>query len=350
MTVIACYGRSDESPIRISDLSVSTRHASLEFVDGNWFIEDLNSTNGTFINGAKISRGQVVNGDVVHLGTFKTQFENGQLIVPQTGVSSVGGAQNKTLKSESNSRINQKLVLGAVASSIILLIALLLVNQISSGTSTATDASKATVFIEVSNSQDQKCWIGSGFLVGDGSLVATNAHVAAAGSDADYEERDCTNIQIGYTTNSQDTPSMFRKANVIEISEVDDLALLQIVEPLENLKGLSLSRVTATIGEPLTVLGYPLVGGETITVSNGVVSGFDSSDGENFIKISAIINGGNSGGPVVGKDGKVIAVASAARPAGIECSDSGDCYTDGQELSLARPISLISQWIEERGK
>lgn len=347
---INVYGRNSESSIRISDASVSSRHASIEFVDGGWFIEDLNSTNGTFVNGVKVSRIQIVNGDVIHLGTFRTHFENGQLIVPQTEVSLASGQVEGVLFSSPKSQFNRKLVAGVLASLMFLLTAVLFVSLFSSEPPTVTDASKATVFIEVTNSQDQKCWIGSGFLVGDGSLVATNAHVAVPGSDATYAEKDCTNLQIGYTTNSQEAPSMFRQAEVVEISEVNDLALLKISDPLKSLVGLPLSDETATIGAPLTVFGYPGLGGATITVNNGVVSGFDNTDGDEYIKISAVINSGNSGGPVLGKDGKVLGVASAANLAGVECSDDGDCYTDGQNVGLARPIKLISQWLAQRSK
>ena len=348
MTVIARYGRSDDSPIRISDPSVSTHHLSLEFIDGSWFVEDLNSTNGTFVNGKKVSRLQIVNGDVIHLGTFKTQFENGQLIVPSVAISSVQGEPKEIVNPQTNPRLNRRVFLGVCASLVTLTVVLVALNRILSESPTIIDASKATVFIEVSNSQDEKCWIGSGFLVGDGSMVATNAHVAAASSDASFAEKDCTRIRIGYTTNSQEAPSMFRQAEVIEISEVNDLALLQISDPLKNLGGLPLSDGPAAIGAPLTVFGYPGLGGATITVNNGVVSGFDNSDGDEYIKISAVINSGNSGGPVVGNDGKVLGVASAANLAGVECSDNGDCFTDGQNVGLARPTKLISQWLAQR--
>ena len=79
-----------------------------------------------------------------------------------------------------------------------------------------------------------------------------------------------------------------------------------------------------------------------------MVSGFDSSGGSELIKISAVINSGNSGGPVIDKDNKVIGVASAANQAGIECTDSGECYTDGQNVNLARPIKLVSDWLNAR--
>jgi hypothetical protein len=55
------------------------------------------------------------------------------------------------------------------------------------------------------------------------------------------------------------------------------------------------------IGDKIYIIGYPNVGGNTITLTEGVVSGF-SGDSENLIKISASTNKGNSGGIVIGQN------------------------------------------------
>lgn len=344
MTSVIRYGRSEDSPLRISDSSVSLRHASLEWVDGSWFIEDLQSTNGTFVNGERVSRSLVVNGDIVFLGQLKLVFQDAELKPPrqENSIPSSIGAN-----SSSTSSSNRLVIMAS------LFVALLVVGFAIQGRSwfnsgNTANATKATVFIVASNSSGEDCWSGSGFVVGDGSMVVTNAHVAAPGSKDSYLEKQCTNLKVGYTTDDRKAPSIFRVARVLEISESEDLALLEISEPLKGIESLELQNARLAIGDSLTVYGYPALGGETITVSNGVVSGFDSSEGSELIKISAVINSGNSGGPVIGKDNKVIGVASAANLAGIECTDSGECFTDGQNVNLARPIKLVVDWLSAR--
>jgi S1-C subfamily serine protease len=344
LTALVRYGRLGESPLRISDSSVSLRHASLEWIDGSWFIEDLQSTNGTFVNGERVSRSVVVNGNVVYLGQFKLIFQDGELKLPGQENSIPIPATPNSLSSSGSKRF----ILTAS-----LLIGLLLIGFAIQGRAwfrgaDTANATKATVFIVASNSSGEDCWSGSGFVVGDGSMVVTNAHVAAPGSKDSYLEKQCTNLKVGYTTDDRKAPSIFRNAQVLEISEREDLALLKVNDPLKGVKSLELQNAQLSIGDSLTVFGYPALGGETITVSNGVVSGFDSSGGSELIKISAVINSGNSGGPVIDKDNKVIGVASAANQAGIECTDSGECYTDGQNVSLARPIKLVSDWLNAR--
>ena len=56
------------------------------------------------------------------------------------------------------------------------------------------------------------------------------------------------------------------------------------------------------VGSPLGLSG---------TISIGVVSGFRSIEGSDYIQFSAPISPGNSGGPVVDSHGRVVAVASA---------------------------------------
>ena len=49
-------GRADDSTLVISDDYASTRHARLVPSDGSWTLEDLGSTNGTYLSGAKVVR------------------------------------------------------------------------------------------------------------------------------------------------------------------------------------------------------------------------------------------------------------------------------------------------------
>lgn len=59
--------------------------------------------------------------------------------------------------------------------------------------------------------------------------------------------------------------------------------------------------VHVLIGDPIYVIGYPGVGGSSVTLTQGVVSGA-GGDSEEFIKVSAGINHGNSGGFAIGAE------------------------------------------------
>jgi FHA domain-containing protein len=61
-------GRHYECDVVLSDPSVSRRHARLRFRDGNWILRDLDSTNGSQVNGAPVVRCQLRPGDRLRLG------------------------------------------------------------------------------------------------------------------------------------------------------------------------------------------------------------------------------------------------------------------------------------------
>lgn len=66
----AIVGRSSICDIYFDDLSMSKQHFALEVEKGNVYVTDLESKNGTFINGKKISgRTPVQNGGVIEAGS-----------------------------------------------------------------------------------------------------------------------------------------------------------------------------------------------------------------------------------------------------------------------------------------
>ena len=83
-------GRSSLNDLVVSQKQVSSFHAKLVFQsDGSLWIHDLDSTNGVFINGAKVSRkARVTPGDIIKLGTYLLDWEKEILASPQEAVSS----------------------------------------------------------------------------------------------------------------------------------------------------------------------------------------------------------------------------------------------------------------------
>jgi len=61
-------GRSPEADAMLSGPKVSRRHARLRFRDGGWFLEDLDSTNGTVVNGAFVTSSALHPGDRLVIG------------------------------------------------------------------------------------------------------------------------------------------------------------------------------------------------------------------------------------------------------------------------------------------
>lgn len=67
-------GRRPYNDIVVDNLAVSGEHAALQVIGHEYFIEDLNSTNGTFINEQKIKRQILKNGDTIEIGKYAIKY------------------------------------------------------------------------------------------------------------------------------------------------------------------------------------------------------------------------------------------------------------------------------------
>ncbi|MGV6817165.1 MAG: FHA domain-containing protein [Thiotrichales bacterium] len=63
-------GRKKSNEIHIDSMAVSGKHARFVKIGDSYFIEDLGSTNGTFVNAEKITQAAITENDVITLGTF----------------------------------------------------------------------------------------------------------------------------------------------------------------------------------------------------------------------------------------------------------------------------------------
>jgi pSer/pThr/pTyr-binding forkhead associated (FHA) protein len=68
-------GRSRQSDVMVDDANVSRAHAEIRPHGGSWVLTDLGSTNGTRLNGQRVSRPETLApGDEIELGTATLRF------------------------------------------------------------------------------------------------------------------------------------------------------------------------------------------------------------------------------------------------------------------------------------
>jgi pSer/pThr/pTyr-binding forkhead associated (FHA) protein len=67
-------GRRPYNDIVIDNLAVSGEHAVLQMTAGEVYLEDLNSTNGSYLNGKAVKKQQLQNGDTIEIGKYKIKF------------------------------------------------------------------------------------------------------------------------------------------------------------------------------------------------------------------------------------------------------------------------------------
>src|SRR5438093_2839019 len=70
-------GRVSDNAFEIPESSVSSHHAEILLRGNEVFIRDLNSTNGTFINGEKITEAVLLPGQILRLGQIEMRLESG---------------------------------------------------------------------------------------------------------------------------------------------------------------------------------------------------------------------------------------------------------------------------------
>jgi len=184
---------------------------------------------------------------------------------------------------------------------------------------------------------------GSGCLASPEGHIITGLHVIQAASGDVAEE-----FFVSMNLSPYDPPRELFRAELIDVRPDEDLAFLKITT---GLYGQDLpedysfpffimdGNPSVTIGQELGFLGYPQIGGEgsrvSITLTRGIVSGFNRTDYGYLIKTDGEINSGNSGGAAFNSDYELI---------GFPMSVISD---DGGQIAYVHPLSLIpDDWIK----
>ncbi len=148
-------------------------------------------------------------------------------------------------------------------------------------------AKLATVTIRVAQGH------GSGFAVGDGNYVLTNSHVVGNAKNVTLVTKD------GVSVNGR----------VELVSKDRDVALVAINNI--RLPTLHVNSSVPKSGEQVYAVGSPLDEELNSTVTSGIVSGTRLLEGYNWIQSDTAISPGNSGGPLLDKNGSVVGISTA---------------------------------------
>jgi len=187
----------------------------------------------------------------------------------------------------------------------------------STSSSLYSDTEQSVYQVRVINKQTgKKTTIGSGFVVMEPNLLATNYHVVSGyvNNSADYE--------LDYLSTTGKTGHL----ELLSVDVVHDLAVLRADKPLGT--ALHIAKVPPK-GAHLYSLGNPLDLGFSIV--EGTNNGEMQSSDDNNILFSGSLNAGMSGGPTLDEHGDVIGVNVA---------------TSGNEISFLVPAQYLSAILE----
>lgn len=141
--------------------------------------------------------------------------------------------------------------------------------------------------------------------------ILTNNHVVDNGFGGISDD-----FSICVTDDPTLPPKCHYTASVIARDSEKDIALLQLDSTDIFGRSVNFNSFTAlpidyaytpNTGESVIARGYPWVGANTITETQGIVSGTYAYNNNTYIKTDTLIAGGNSGGPLI-RDGKMVGV------------------------------------------
>lgn len=182
---------------------------------------------------------------------------------------------------------------------------------------------------------------GSGSILVQTGQVLTNYHVVADPETGELAHDDGV-VLISITTDPRDPPNPTYLGKVIRSDVERDLALVTVASDisgrdLEDCLSLPTYAVGDSddliIGDEIAVIGFPGLGGNSVTYTEGTISGFEEA--APWIKTDTEINPGNSGGSAIDADGNLIGVPT-------EIMTSGDSSMQGK-IGYVRPIAAARE-------
>jgi len=143
---------------------------------------------------------------------------------------------------------------------------------------------------------------GSGTIIDASGLILTNKHVVSG----------TVGCLVEFINNLNDQPNYDARqiADIVKVSSTEDMAVLKLRNPNnQKLNYINITNGNSNIqlGTKINVYGYPAIFGKNITYTSGDFSGIDGS----YLKTTAILEHGNSGGGAYLNNGTFIGIPSA---------------------------------------
>ncbi|HEX8082739.1 MAG TPA: trypsin-like peptidase domain-containing protein [Solirubrobacteraceae bacterium] len=329
-------GRAADCDLTIADDNVSRWHAYLvEHPDGSAALHDLGSANGTWVDGRQVDVVRLAGGEQLQLGdtvlvASRARPREQDATAAGAAMAPRASAIRRVLRADSAFQRavdeqttlqravragSRRLVVIATAVACLAGLAVLFATGTlppggdeSAAERAVAQAGPGTVLVEAMGEDGGRSATGSGWVLdAREGLVVTNAHVV----------NDGVTFRVGAGGRS-------RPARVVSAAPCDDLALLRVADAAGLVAVPLGSQSSVRPGESVVALGYPgnaSLGAE-LTATEGIVSvartryreaAPDVPAYDNVVQTDAALNPGNSGGPLVDREGRLVGVNSAAR-------------------------------------
>jgi S1-C subfamily serine protease len=368
---VVTVGRHPASALRFDadvDLDVSTRHAELRRTGDAWSVHDLGSTNGTFVNGERVTAGRrLAEGDTIRFGAAGPTVEvrlgradtavrvaagvrrqtaalragilAGAVVLVALGVMGAMAWQRKTaarerellariVRSDSAAASLQRAVAAMRGRDSVFAAELsrraLPPRSASAEEARVQRAVTSVDFAEIHDRNDSAVALvasdldgtfiaGTAFGVTKEGALVTNRHVVVGPSGVRARR-----VRVLYANTTAWLP-----AHVARVSETDDLALLQLDEPGRHpvVEGVSPNGLLARVGSPVASIGYPHAtdapmegSGLRVTARTTTTAGMISKLLPDLLQIDSYAGRGSSGSPVFDGRGEVVGVVFGGAP------------------------------------
>jgi hypothetical protein len=318
-------GRSRDNEIILADhpgAASSGHHAEAIRTRGQWFINDLDSSNGTLLNGAHVRRAPISPGDRLQFGDVECEVLRGRFAAAA-------------------------FVLAGAAMAILVATFVIREWRTPDFERVATSIARSVYLVAIDTGSHRQI-MGTAFVVGEG-LLATNAHVAETLNDPVPEGTRRALVIRGDSEEVHDVTRVYLSSTWREGSIADDVAILRVAELASNSPHLRLAdaRTMQALarGTAIATFGFPAMGTNPERprgrLSLDVLG--DVRDGR-YLAVGLRIAPGMSGSPIFLRDGAVIGLVAGGD---FTVLPDGDKRPSGTNVNWGISVTPLEQLLKE---